>query len=108
MKRIAETERLLVREFGIDDAEAFFAFNSDPEVMKYTGESPTESIEQARRMLRKYPDYQVYVESFDFDPMLAADPRGYAFDFDLFYLSDLEREHVKSSRSDMTFTITTN
>ena len=58
MKRIVETERLLIREFVEDDAEAFFAFNGDPEVMRYTGEPLTESVDQARRMIRDYSDYR--------------------------------------------------
>ena len=58
VKRIVETERLLIREFVEDDAAAFHGFNSDPEVLRYTGEPPTESVEQARRMIRAYPDYR--------------------------------------------------
>jgi len=58
LKRIVETDRLLVREFVVDDAAEFYAFNSDPEVMRYTGEPPTESLEQAREMIRNYPDYR--------------------------------------------------
>jgi RimJ/RimL family protein N-acetyltransferase len=58
VKRILETERLLVREFVEDDAGAFFAFNGDPDVMRYTGEPPSESVEQVRRMIRDYPDYR--------------------------------------------------
>jgi RimJ/RimL family protein N-acetyltransferase len=57
-KFIVETERLLIREFVPDDAEAFYAFNSDPEVMRYTGEPASESIEQVRRSIRDYPDYR--------------------------------------------------
>lgn len=58
MKRIVETDRLLVRELVERDAEAFFAFNSDPEVMRYTGEPPSESVEEVRRKIRDYPDYR--------------------------------------------------
>jgi len=58
VKRVVETERLLVREFVEDDAEAFYAFNSDPEVMRYTGEPPSESVEQVRQLIRDYPDYR--------------------------------------------------
>lgn len=57
METIIETERLILRQFDEADAEAFYAFNSDPEVMRYTGEPPCESVEVARSMLRAYPDY---------------------------------------------------
>jgi RimJ/RimL family protein N-acetyltransferase len=57
-KLILETDRLLIREFVPDDAEAFYAFNSDPEVMRYTGEPPSESVAQVRQALRDYPDYR--------------------------------------------------
>jgi ribosomal-protein-alanine N-acetyltransferase len=58
MSALIETERLLLREFVEDDAEAFHAFNSDPEVMRHTGEAPWESVAQARQMIRNYPDYR--------------------------------------------------
>ncbi len=58
MKRITATDRLLIREFTTDDAESFYAFNSDPEVMRYTGEPPSESVEQVRENIRNYPDYR--------------------------------------------------
>ena len=58
MKIVFETERLILREFVDDDAEAFHAFNSDPEVMRYTDDVYTESVDQARRMIRTYPDYR--------------------------------------------------
>lgn len=58
MNVIVQTERLLIREFVEDDAEAFHRFNSDPEVMRYTGDTPTTSIQQARQMIRDYPDYR--------------------------------------------------
>jgi RimJ/RimL family protein N-acetyltransferase len=60
VKSILETERLLIREFVEDDAEAFFSFNSDPEVMRYTGEPPSTSVEHVRRQIRDYPDYRVH------------------------------------------------
>lgn len=57
---ILETDRLLLREFVEDDAGAFFAFNSDPEVMRYTGQDPTASVEEAGEMIRAYPDYEAH------------------------------------------------
>jgi ribosomal-protein-alanine N-acetyltransferase len=58
VKTIVETERLLLREFVEDDAEAFFSFNGDPEVMRHTGQSPSTSVSQVRREIRDYPDYR--------------------------------------------------
>jgi RimJ/RimL family protein N-acetyltransferase len=58
VKHIIETDRLLIREFVEDDSAAFYAFNSDPEVMRHTGEPPSESVEQVRQLIRAYPDYR--------------------------------------------------
>ena len=60
MQTILETERLLLREFVEDDAEAFFAFNGDPVVMRYTGEPPSTSVDEVRNQIRDYPDYRSY------------------------------------------------
>lgn len=51
------TERLQMRAMSVDDAEAAFAFNSDPEVMRYTCEELWTSVEQARAFLAAYPDF---------------------------------------------------
>ena len=53
-----ETERLIHRAFVVDDAEAFFALNGDPEVLRHTGESPIASVEDARAAIAAYPDFQ--------------------------------------------------
>jgi RimJ/RimL family protein N-acetyltransferase len=58
MRTILQTERLLLREFVVDDAEAFQAFNGDPVVMRYTGEPPSRNVEQLRQQIRDYPDYR--------------------------------------------------
>jgi RimJ/RimL family protein N-acetyltransferase len=58
MKTITETDRLLIREFVPDDAPEFFAFDSDPDVMRHVGEPPSESVEQVREKLSAYPDYR--------------------------------------------------
>jgi RimJ/RimL family protein N-acetyltransferase len=59
-KLILETGRLRLHEFVPDDADAFFALNSDLEVMRYTGAACFTSIEQARVSLCKRPiaDYR--------------------------------------------------
>ena len=54
------TPRLFPRAMTTADAEAFFALNSHPEVIRYTGESPIESVEQARDALEHYPDFDTH------------------------------------------------
>jgi len=57
MKIILETERLLLREFEVSDAAAYYELNTDPEVTRYTGDSPFESVEAAADFLRNYDHY---------------------------------------------------
>lgn len=59
MKKIIETQRLLLRELNSSDAEQFFNLNSDPEVMKYTGDQPFSSIVEAEAFLKNYRDYEL-------------------------------------------------
>jgi RimJ/RimL family protein N-acetyltransferase len=56
---ILRTERLVLREFTEEDAEAIYRINSDSEVTRYTHDSFT-SVEQALAILRSAPlaDYQ--------------------------------------------------
>jgi RimJ/RimL family protein N-acetyltransferase len=60
MKVILETDRLLLREFVEEDAEAFFELNSDPEVVRFVPDKPLLSVEQARQLLVDHPisDYR--------------------------------------------------
>lgn len=51
------TKRLEHRALTVDDAEAFFALNSHPDVMRYTGEPPLQSLEEAREAIENYPDF---------------------------------------------------
>jgi ribosomal-protein-alanine N-acetyltransferase len=62
MKVILETDRLLLREFVEDDAEAFFQLNSDPEVLRFVPDKKLESVDQARQLLIDHPiaDYRKY------------------------------------------------
>lgn len=52
-----ETVRLRHRAFTVDDVEAFFALNGNPEVMRWTGEPPLTSLEAAREAIVSYPDF---------------------------------------------------
>ena len=55
-----ETPRLILREWTIDDAEALFQLNSDPAVIRYTGDDHFESVEHSRELIRNYDHYQVH------------------------------------------------
>ena len=58
MSFIVETDRLGMRPYDPDDAEEFFALFSDPKVMRYiVGEATPGSVDEMRRMLADYPDY---------------------------------------------------
>ena len=51
MKIILETERLVLRTFTKDDAQMFFDLCKDPEVVRYVGEKPLNSVQQAQQIL---------------------------------------------------------
>lgn len=53
MKKIIETERLILRPFTIEDAEASYEMNSDPEVMQYLGGVTVQSVDEVREILQK-------------------------------------------------------
>jgi ribosomal-protein-alanine N-acetyltransferase len=49
-----ETERLIIRDWRLEDAAAAFSVYGDPEVMRYVGTGqPHESLEQTRVSLRR-------------------------------------------------------
>src|SRR5437868_13197224 len=60
MKVMFETDRLLVREYVEDDAEAFFRLNTDPEVLRFVPDKALVNVEQARQILIDHPiaDYR--------------------------------------------------
>ena len=58
MKKIIESKRLLLRELDISDSEDFYNLNSDPEVLKYTGDRAFLSISEAESFLKNYDDYK--------------------------------------------------
>ena len=55
-----ETERTILRNLTIEDAEDFFALNLDKEVLKYTGDLPFENQQKAKDFLANYDQYQKY------------------------------------------------
>lgn len=42
-----ETPRLVLREYTLNDAEALFALNTDPSVLRYVGKKPLSTVEEA-------------------------------------------------------------
>jgi RimJ/RimL family protein N-acetyltransferase len=52
-----ETSRLQHRALSVDDAKFFYALNSHPDVMRWTGESPLSSLDAAREAIVNYPDF---------------------------------------------------
>ena len=57
---ILETERLRLREMTADDAEFGYLLNLDEEVVRYTGDTAFESVEEARFFMQKYDSYQKF------------------------------------------------
>lgn len=59
MKYILETKRLKLRELDLIDAKDFYDLNSNPNVIKYTGDSAFKSIDEAKKFLENYQDYKL-------------------------------------------------
>lgn len=63
MRIFAETTRFILREFLTSDAEALFALDSDPEVMKYLGNRTLQHISQAEAVVKsvqsQYENYGI-------------------------------------------------
>ncbi len=57
MAAVFETERCTLRELIPADAGHFFDLNSDPEVIRYTGDLPFENEEAALEFLKNYREY---------------------------------------------------
>jgi ribosomal-protein-alanine N-acetyltransferase len=55
---IVETQRLLLRQFTIEDAGEMFRLNSDPDVIRHTGDVPFYDSEEARNFIKNYKAYQ--------------------------------------------------
>lgn len=57
-----ETQRLYMKPMKQDDAYHLFTLNSDPEVMKYTGDVASSNLAEVQRLLNDIilPQYQKY------------------------------------------------
>ena len=61
MKSVIETERLLLREISLNDAENMFELHSNAEVQKYTGEPLVHSIEEMQKAIQaRVHNYEKY------------------------------------------------
>jgi RimJ/RimL family protein N-acetyltransferase len=56
---VGSSERLLYRHLHPNDAEQMYLLNSDPRVMKYTGDDPFTSVESAKEFLEAYDPYSI-------------------------------------------------
>jgi ribosomal-protein-alanine N-acetyltransferase len=57
---VIRTARLTLRNFDPADAADMFEMNSDPAVIKYTGDDPFDSVEAARKFINGYEAYKKY------------------------------------------------
>ena len=60
MQHELETTRTYLRQLTMEDAQDFYHLNLDPEVVKYTGDKPFGSEEEAREFLSNYDQYKKY------------------------------------------------
>lgn len=59
MRYILETNRLILRELNPNDAKSFYDLNSNPNVIKYTGNVAFKNEEEATEFLVNYEDYKL-------------------------------------------------
>ncbi len=55
---VIETKRLILREWNESDAAFLLELNSNPEVVKYTGDPPFASLKAAQNFIQAYDHYQ--------------------------------------------------
>ena len=60
IKPIIETQRCYLRELSVYDAQFFYDLNADSEVIKYTGDMPFNTLQEAESFLRNYNQYELY------------------------------------------------
>ena len=61
MKPVIETDRLVLREITLDDTEDMFQLYTNLDVLKYTSESPIESIEKMEQAIQiRIDNYKKY------------------------------------------------
>ncbi len=60
MEIALSSERLLLKQMNIADAQDMFILNSDPEVIQYTGDVMFNSVDDALNLLKNYDQYIKY------------------------------------------------
>ncbi len=60
MKTVIETERCILREHAVEDAEVLYNLNSDPDVIKYTGDGPFADVEETKSFIASYDHFRVH------------------------------------------------
>lgn len=60
MNIVLETKRLLLREWESSDAPEMYLLNSDPEVIKYTGDVPFKNVEETKQLILNYDHYEKF------------------------------------------------
>ena len=60
MKFELETERLILRELVVNDAEAFYRLNENPNVLRFTGDESFSNVEDAVEFLKNYNPYSTF------------------------------------------------
>ncbi len=58
MNILIETERLILKEFNLSDAKNIYELNADWNVIRYTGDQPFTSIEEAYHFINTYTSYK--------------------------------------------------
>ncbi|NOT75496.1 MAG: GNAT family N-acetyltransferase [Cyclobacteriaceae bacterium] len=74
-KVIITTQRLVLREFLPSDAKFMFDLNSDPEVIRFTGDEAFKTINEASNLIREYDQYKKY--GYGRWTILSKDPAEY-------------------------------
>ena len=57
---ILKTKRFFLRELTIEDADAFYLLNNDPDVTRYTGDKAFSDPGDAAQFLKNYDHYKKY------------------------------------------------
>jgi ribosomal-protein-alanine N-acetyltransferase len=57
---VITSDRLVLREFTVEDAGGIFALNSNPDVMQHTGVSLMQSVDEALDFINGYTEYADY------------------------------------------------
>lgn len=52
-----ETDRLILRNFRLEDAKGMYDLNNDPEVLQHVPDGPFENVDAASKFIRNYEAY---------------------------------------------------